>query len=65
MKINLGTTERIIRAVLGLVLIGLAVTNVIGVWGWIGVVLVATAGVSFCPIWAMLGISTVPKDKAK
>ena len=65
MKINLGTTERIIRAVLGLALIVLAVTNVIGLWGWIGVVLVATAGVSFCPIWAMLGISTVPKDKAR
>jgi hypothetical protein len=69
MKINLGLVERAVRAVLGLVLIGLAASGYIpGIWMWVtgvvGVVLLATAAISFCPLWAMLGISTAPKDKA-
>jgi hypothetical protein len=69
MKINLGLIERAVRAVIGLVLIGLAAGGVLAgtlMWvaGVVGVVLVATAAISFCPLWALLGISTAPKDKA-
>jgi hypothetical protein len=69
MKMNLGLIERAVRAVIGLVMIGLAAGGIFaGVWMWavggVGVVLLATAAVSFCPIWALLGISTIPKDKA-
>ena len=68
MKINLGMIERVVRAVLGLVLLGLSATVMAGTWMWVagvvGVVLLATAAISFCPLWAMLGISTLPKGKA-
>lgn len=63
MKINVGTIDRIIRAVIGLVLIGLAATGTIGLWGWVGVVLLLTGVFSFCPLYAMLGMSTCPMKK--
>jgi hypothetical protein len=61
MKTNVGGIDRILRIVLGLVLIGLALTGTIGVWGWIGVVPLATGFMSFCPLYPLLGINTCPK----
>ena len=61
MKTNVGGIDRILRVVLGLVLIGLALTGTIGVWGWIGVVPLATGFMSFCPLYTMIGVNTCPK----
>lgn len=61
MKSNVGGIDRILRIVLGLVLIGLALTGTIGVWGWVGVVPLATGFMSFCPLYPLLGINTCPK----
>ena len=43
MKSNIGGIDRILRMVVGLVLIGLAATGAVGAWGWVGVVPLATA----------------------
>lgn len=61
MKVNLGTIDRLLRLVLGLVLVVLALMKVIGAWGFLGVIFVVTALINFCPIYRILGIST--KDK--
>lgn len=53
MSKNVGKIDRILRLVLGLVLIALVLSGTIGVWGWIGVVLVATSAFSFCPIYSL------------
>ena len=58
MKANVGSTDRIVRTLLGLVLIALAATGSIGLWGWLGLVPLATGLVGWCPPYAMLGIST-------
>ncbi|MEI8159011.1 MAG: DUF2892 domain-containing protein [Burkholderiales bacterium] len=58
MKTNVGSTDRIIRIVLGLALIGLTLTGNIGVWGWLGVVPLITGAIGWCPPYAILGIST-------
>jgi len=58
MKANVGSTERVIRIILGLVLIGLAATGSVGLWGWLGVIPLATGLVGWCPPYAMFGIST-------
>ena len=60
MKTNIGGTDRILRIVLGLVLIGLALSGTIGAWGWIGIVPLATAAFGFCPLYTLLGFSSCP-----
>ncbi|MGH1576181.1 YgaP family membrane protein [Planktotalea sp.] len=55
---NLGNLDRILRFVVGALLILLAITGTIGVWGWIGVILLATAFVNFCPIYRIIGVKT-------
>ena len=64
MKTNEGTIDRVLRVVLGLVLIALTLTGTIGVWGWIGVALVATGALGFCPAYTLLGINTCPMKKS-
>lgn len=56
---NVGTIDRILRAVLGLALIGCALKNG-PLWTWIGVVPLATAAFSFCPLYSVLGFKTCP-----
>ena len=55
---NIGNTERIIRIVGGLILIALAATNTVGVWGWVGLVPLATGLTGWCPPYSLLGINT-------
>jgi len=58
MKSNVGGIDRILRIVLGLVLIGLTLNGTIGVWGWIGVVPLATGVIGWCPPYAIFGWNT-------
>lgn len=63
MKSNVGGIDRILRIVIGLVLIGLAATGTVGVWGWLGIVPLATAAMGFCPLYTVLGFSTCPMKR--
>jgi hypothetical protein len=63
MKINEGTLDRALRVIVGLVLIGLAATGKVGVWGWIGVLPLVTGIVGICPAYAIFGMSTCPMKK--
>lgn len=65
MKSNMGGIDRILRVVVGGVLMALAATNVVGWWGWLGVVPLFTGLVGFCPIYPLLGFSTCPLKKGK
>ena len=58
MNKNVGGIDRIARIVVGLALIALAVTHVIGAWGWIGVVPLLTAIIGWCPAYTLLGLKT-------
>lgn len=60
MKANVGGIDRILRIVVGLVLIALAASGTVGVWGWIGVVPVLTGLFKFCPAYTLLGMNTCP-----
>lgn len=64
MKLNVSNTDRIIRAVAGVVLLYLGFGGVLSgslavVVDVIGVVLLATAAIGFCPLYAMLKVSTL------
>lgn len=58
MKFNIGTGDRALRVVLGLALIALAATGVVGWWGWLGVIPLVTGLVRFCPAYAIAGVNT-------
>lgn len=60
MKTNEGTLDRALRVIAGLVLIGLAATGTVGLWGYIGVVPLLTGALGMCPIYTLLGINTCP-----
>jgi hypothetical protein len=63
MKTNEHMVDRTLRVIVGLVLIGLAATGKVGVWGWIGVIPLVTGMVGYCPAYAILGMSTCPMKK--
>ena len=62
MKCNVGNMDRAIRIIAGLVLIALAATGTISMWGWIGIVPVLTGVFRFCPAYPLLGINTNKKS---
>jgi hypothetical protein len=58
MKANVGTTDRMLRILAGVALIGLAAAGSIGLWGYVGVVLLLTGLFRFCPAYPLLGMNT-------
>ncbi|MFO7529672.1 MAG: DUF2892 domain-containing protein [Marinobacter sp.] len=61
MTVNMGSADRIIRAVVGVVLIALVFVGPQTPWGWIGIVPLATALMGSCPAYSVLGIKTCKK----
>lgn len=59
---NVGSTDRMIRLILGVVLIVLAFVANIGVWQWValavGAILIVTAFLNFCPLYRIFGMKT-------
>jgi hypothetical protein len=58
MRRNVGGTERVVRVVVGVVLLALVVVGPKSWWGLIGVIPIVTALWGWCPIWSALGFST-------
>lgn len=63
MKTNVGSIDKILRIVAGLVLIALAIMGVGTPWTWIGIVPLATGLVGWCPAYTLLGMNTCPLKK--
>lgn len=63
MKTNVGGIDRILRIVIGAVLVGLTLAGIIGAWGWIGMVPLATGLLGFCPLYPLFGFSTCPLQR--
>jgi hypothetical protein len=63
MKVNSGTLDRAVRVVAGLVLIGLAATGQVGLWGYIGLVPLLTGAIGNCPAYSLFGINTCSLKK--
>ncbi|MEY4138296.1 MAG: hypothetical protein RLZZ371_478 [Pseudomonadota bacterium] len=63
MTSNVGGIDRILRIVVGLVLIGLTLAGTLGVWGWLGVVPLATGAIGWCPPYAIFGWNTCSPKK--
>lgn len=64
MNANVGGIDKILRVIVGIVLIGLAALGIVGAWGWIGVVPLLTGLFGWCPLYPLLGINTCPMKKS-
>mgnify|MGYP001055500140 FL=1 len=60
---NAGTIDRIIRVVLGLVLLSLVFFGPQTPWGWIGLVPLVTGLIGNCPLYTLFGFNTCSLGK--
>ncbi len=65
MKLNEGTIDRVIRGVVGVILLGL---GIFALHGWLaividvlGAILLVTGVVGFCPLYTLFGLNTAKK----
>ncbi len=58
MQANVGGIDRVVRIAVGAILIGLAATGTVGVWGYIGVVPLLTGLIGWCPAYLPFGFKT-------
>ena len=52
---NVGGIDRVLRVVIGMVLIGLTATGTVGRWGYLGLEPLATAAMGWCLPYALFG----------
>ena len=57
-KNNAGKLDRIIRVIVGALLVGNVFTGVQTPIGWIGLILIITGLFGTCPLYSILGINT-------
>jgi hypothetical protein len=67
MTSNVGTVDRMVRAIVGLAMIaaafGLYGAAYQTAWGWMGIIPLATGILGSCPFYTMLGIKTCTPAK--
>jgi len=61
MNVNEGTTDKVIRIVIGLVIIIIVGFVMQSWWGLLGIVPLITGIASRCPLYSILGINTYRK----
>jgi len=60
LKRNEGTIDRVLRIILGAVLLSLVFVGPMTPWGWVGIIPLATGLIGSCPIYSIFGLSTCP-----
>lgn len=55
---NEGQFDRLLRILVGIVLLALVFVGPKTPWGWLGLVPLLTGLVGFCPLYRLLGINT-------
>ncbi len=58
MRLNEGSIDRVMRIVIGLVLLSLVVAGPHSLWGLFGLIPLLTGVWGFCPLYRALGISS-------
>lgn len=65
MKTNIHPIERIVRIVLGIILVSLAFVGPKNLWFLLGAIPLVTGILGWCPPYQLLGFSTCPLEKNK
>ena len=58
MALNEGVLDRVLRVIVGLVVLSLVFVGPRTAWGYLGVIPLLTGIVGYCPLYALLGVST-------
>ena len=62
---NIGTMDRIMRVLIGAVLISLVFVGPKTPWGWVGLVPLVTALFRTCPLYSLFGFSSCPLHRPR
>ncbi|BES73135.1 DUF2892 domain-containing protein [Marinobacter nanhaiticus D15-8W] len=57
---NEGRIDRVLRVLVGLVLLSLTLIGPQSLWGLVGLVPLITGLVGYCPLYRVLGLNTCP-----
>lgn len=60
---NIGTTDKILRIIIGLILLSLYFFGPQTPWGLLGIIPILTAIVGVCPAYMPFKISTIKKEQ--
>lgn len=60
---NIGGIDKVLRVIVGLVLLSLVFIGPQTAWGWVGLVPLFTGAFGFCPLYKILGLNTCPMKK--
>lgn len=60
---NVGSIDRILRTIVGVVLIALVFVGPQTPWGWIGIVPLFTGLIGWCPAYIPFGLNTCAKKQ--
>jgi hypothetical protein len=58
MEHNIGYADRVIRILVGSVLVALAYLGIIGPLGYLGLVSIVAGAVGWCPLYWLVGLKT-------
>ncbi|MDA8381874.1 MAG: DUF2892 domain-containing protein [Betaproteobacteria bacterium] len=62
--LNEGVADRVIRVIIGIVLLALVFVGPRTPWGWIGLLPLVTGIIGWCPAYSLFRIRTTPARKA-
>lgn len=57
---NAGVIDRVLRVIIGLLVLSLVVVGPQSLWGLLGLVPLLTGLLGYCPLYQLLGLSTCP-----
>ncbi|MBU2743005.1 hypothetical protein A6M27_03575 [Acidithiobacillus thiooxidans] len=61
---NEGMADRLIRIIVGIIVIALVFVGPQTPWGWLGLVPLITGLIGWCPAYSLFGIRTCPLRKS-
>lgn len=62
LSVNVGTVDRALRVIVGLLLIAMVFVGPQTAWGWIGIVPLVTGLTKRCPAYSLFGVSTCSRN---
>jgi Protein of unknown function (DUF2892) len=60
-ELNVGNLDRAMRLLVGIALVTLAASGLVGMWGYIGLIPLITGVIGLCPLYSLLGLKTTSR----